>query len=793
MVHLSLPPNPSHLEAVNPVVLGKVRARQDQAGDTKRRPSVHGILMHGDAAFAGQGLVAETLAMSQLIGYRTGGTIHLVINNQIGFTTVPAHAYSGLYCTDVAKIVQAPILHVNGDDPEAVVFCARMATEFRKQLHARHRHRHRLLPPPRPQRGRRAGLHPAADVRRASSEMQTTRTLYAETAGARGQSLSAEESKAMCDAFDAHAARTPSRPRQSFKPNKADWLEGHWAGLQAGRRRRGGREAARDRRRLDDAARGRRGARHACRPASTCNPQDRAPARSEASRRSRPARASTGRPARRWPSARCCWKATACACPARTCQRGTFTQRHAVLVDQTNEAEYVPLNNIAPEPGAVRGLSTSLLSRSSACSASSTATRWPTRTRWCCGRRSSATSPTARRSSSTSSSPPARPSGCACRGLVMLLPHGYEGQGPEHSSARLERYLQLCAEDNMQVVQPDHAGQLLPRAAPPAEAQLPQAAGGDDAEVAAAPQAGGLAAWPTSAPAARFQHVIPEIDAIAAGRAGAARRAVPGKVYYDLLAERRDKGDRRRRHRARRAALPVPEDQPGRGARALPQRRGGVVPGGAREHGRLDLRRPRHRDGAERASTSRRSGRSMSAARKRRARPPASRKRRISSGAGSAGRRSARPRLSARRHRTDDSMTEIQVPTLGRERHRAPPSARWLKKAGEAVAADEPLVELETDKVTVEVNAPSAGVLDGDRGRRGRRGRGRRACSARIDATAPRRRAAGLAGTPSRADRPRPRRSRRPACRAAAAPRRPGRRCPAPADCRRTRRRRRAS
>ena len=116
------------------MVVGKVRARQDRAGDTKKRGSVMAILMHGDAAFSGQGLVYETLAMSQFIGYRTGGTIHLIVNNQIGFTTVPAHAYSGLYCTDVAKSIQAPILHVNGDDPEAVIFCARMAAEYRMQF-----------------------------------------------------------------------------------------------------------------------------------------------------------------------------------------------------------------------------------------------------------------------------------------------------------------------------------------------------------------------------------------------------------------------------------------------------------------------------------------------------------------------------------------------------------------------------------------------------------------------------------------------------------------------------------
>ena len=135
-VHISLQPNPSHLEAVDPVVIGKVRARQDMAGDINGRHSVLGILLHGDAAFAGQGLVYETLAMSQLIGYRTGGTIHIVVNNQIGFTTVPAHAYSGLYCTDVAKSIQAPILHVNGDEPEAVVFAAKIAAEYRQQFSA---------------------------------------------------------------------------------------------------------------------------------------------------------------------------------------------------------------------------------------------------------------------------------------------------------------------------------------------------------------------------------------------------------------------------------------------------------------------------------------------------------------------------------------------------------------------------------------------------------------------------------------------------------------------------------
>src|SRR4051794_206270 len=229
-IHLSLQPNPSHLEAVDPVVVGKVRARQDMTGDTKGRHSAMGILLHGDAAFAGQGVVYETLAMSQLIGYRTGGTVHIVTNNQIGFTTVPAHAYSGLYCTDIAKAVQAPIWHVNGDNPEAVVFAAPLCAEFRQpfstdvvvDIVCYRRHGHNESDEP-------AFTQPIMYHR--IKEMRTTRTLYAEKLAAEG-SVPDEEAKAMLDAFyqqleQAHEAA------QTFKPNKADWLEGHWSGLSA--------------------------------------------------------------------------------------------------------------------------------------------------------------------------------------------------------------------------------------------------------------------------------------------------------------------------------------------------------------------------------------------------------------------------------------------------------------------------------------------------------------------------------------------------------------------------------
>ena len=134
-VHLSLTANPSHLEAVDPVVLGKARAKQNQYHDEATRTAVMPLLMHGDAAFAGQGVVAECFAMSGIKGFRTGGTIHFIVNNQIGFTTAPAYARSSPYPSDVALMVQAPIFHVNGDDPEAVVHCARIATEFRQLFH----------------------------------------------------------------------------------------------------------------------------------------------------------------------------------------------------------------------------------------------------------------------------------------------------------------------------------------------------------------------------------------------------------------------------------------------------------------------------------------------------------------------------------------------------------------------------------------------------------------------------------------------------------------------------------
>src|SRR6516165_361113 len=227
IVHLSLAANPSHLEAVNPVVLGKVRAKQNRRDDGERS-QVAGILMHGDAAFAGQGLVAESLELSELTGFCTGGTIHVIVNNQIGFTTSPSAARSSPYPSDVAKGVQAPILHVNGDDPEAVVEVARTAVEYRQRfkkdvvidLFCYRRHGHNEVDDPaftQPLMYRTIAGHP------------TTREIYATRLVAAGVVDEAQVA-AMGARFVAEL-ETQYEAGKSYRSNKADWLEGAWAGF----------------------------------------------------------------------------------------------------------------------------------------------------------------------------------------------------------------------------------------------------------------------------------------------------------------------------------------------------------------------------------------------------------------------------------------------------------------------------------------------------------------------------------------------------------------------------------
>ena len=226
-VHLSLTANPSHLEAVNTVVLGKVRAKQHLARD-EARTTMMGLLMHGDAAFAGQGLVPEALDLSQLRGYRTGGTIHFIVNNQIGFTTAPTKSRSSPYPSDIAKGIQAPIFHVNGDDPEAVVHVARIAAEFRQEfgrdvvidMFCYRRHGHNEGDEP---------MFTQPIMYKAIKKHPTTREIYARQLISENV-MTEDETGHVVDEFHS-MLETEFSAAGTYKPNKADWLEGQWSGL----------------------------------------------------------------------------------------------------------------------------------------------------------------------------------------------------------------------------------------------------------------------------------------------------------------------------------------------------------------------------------------------------------------------------------------------------------------------------------------------------------------------------------------------------------------------------------
>jgi 2-oxoglutarate dehydrogenase E1 component len=531
MVHISLQPNPSHLEAVDPVVVGKVRARQDMAGDIDTRRSVMAILLHGDAAFAGQGLVYETLAMSQLVGYRTGGTIHVVVNNQIGFTTVPAHAYSGLYCTDIAKSIQAPILHVNGDEPEAVVFAARMAAEFRQQFggdfvldivcYRRHGHNENDEP---------AFTQPI--MYRAIRAMKTTRELYAERLAKKGV-VSAEDAQGIWDTLfrkydQAHAAA------QSYRVNKADWLEGKWRGLKSDDAQDETEQATA----VDDDTLREVGFALASVP-DTFDANLKITRQLDAKRQMIESGEGID-----WATGEALAYGSLLLeghhvrLSGEDSQRGTFSQRHAVLIDQTNQNEYTPLNNIRPQQAKIE-IFNSLLSEQGVLGFEygySLADPW-TLVLWEAQFGDFANGAQVIIDQFLASG---ETKWLRMSGLTLLLPHGYEGQGAEHSSARLERYLQLCAERNMTVANlttPANYFHALRRQVKrnfrkPLVLMTPKSLLRHKMAVSKLSDMTGES---------RFRTVIGEIDQMMPAEA---KRVVlcSGKVYYDLLAERRDRG-----------------------------------------------------------------------------------------------------------------------------------------------------------------------------------------------------------------------------------------------------------
>src|ERR1700751_2148132 len=439
-VHLSLAANPSHLEAVDPVVLGKGRAKQLQRGDTERS-QVASILMHGDAAFAGQGLGAEALELPDLVAYCPGGTIHVIVNNQMCFTTAPSAARSSPYPSDVAKGVQAPIFHVNGYDPEAVVEVARAATEFREEFkkdvvidlfcYRRHGHNETDEPAFTQPRRYRTTPHPP-----------TPRQFYAKRLAEAGV-LREGEADAMATRFIAEL-ETQFESAKSYRPNRADWLEGAWAGLE---------QAPDDDRRGDTGVAGetlRRIGRSLVTVPEGFRLNPKIARQLEAKRVAIEAGEGID-----WATAEAlaigslCAEGTHVRMSGQDSGRGTFSQRHAVLVDQETEARYVPIDHVSPGQAPFEIIDSPLSEAAVvgfeygySLADPSTLVLWEAQF----GDFANGAQVIIDQFLSSGEAKWLRMSG-----LVMLLPHGYEGQGPEHSSARIERYLQLCGEDNIQV------------------------------------------------------------------------------------------------------------------------------------------------------------------------------------------------------------------------------------------------------------------------------------------------------------------------------------------------------
>ena len=444
-IKVELAANPSHLETVDPIVLGMVRARQDQI-DQPGSFSVLPLLIHGDAAFAGQGVVAECLAMSDLTGYRVGGTIHLIINNQIGFTTSPEFSRSSQYSSDVAKMIQAPIFHVNGDDPEACVRVARMAFEYRQQFHSDvvidmvcyRRHGHNEGDDP---------SYTQPLMYKAIEQRRTVRKLFVESLVRRGL-LTLEEAEAVLADFqnrlqvalDETRSHAPETVVRAARPPKPAGVLPHV-------------ETGVDRARLD-----------AIFAAFTAYPEGFTP-------HPKLVRQFETR-AKLYAEGEVEWAAAELLAfgslvqdgidvrlAGQDTRRGTFSQRHATLTDFDNGATWTPLQSLPDGTGKFR-IHDSLLSEYAALGFEygysivhpEGLTLWEAQF----GDFINGAQIVIDQYLVAAEDKWDQESG-----LVLLLPHGYEGQGPEHSSARIERFLTMCAEDNIQVVNATTAAQYF--------------------------------------------------------------------------------------------------------------------------------------------------------------------------------------------------------------------------------------------------------------------------------------------------------------------------------------------
>ncbi|EOA62322.1 2-oxoglutarate dehydrogenase E1 component [Anaplasma phagocytophilum] len=525
VIHLSLAYNPSHLESVNPVVMGRVKGKIDSG------LSVLGVLVHGDAAFIGQGVVAEGLNIGGVEGYTTGGIVHIVVNNQVGFTTSPNSARTSLYCSDVARIIDAPVFHVNGDDPEAVVAVTKLAMEYRDKFkkdvvidvvcYRRYGHNEGDEP-----------MFTQPLMYKCIAQHRTVAGSYGDKLVAEGvvstQEIEEFRKKFRAELDKAHAAVF------AYKPMKADWFEGCWKGL---------RYAVPGC--FDDymSDTGVAGERLLALMEAMCSVPEGISLDKKVSRMLNARLNGVKSDSIDWGAGEALAFASLLAENKRVrlsgedCGRGTFSHRHARLIDQATGAEYLPLNNLGVEQAKFEVFNSPLsefavmgFEYGYSLDSPDVLVIWEAQF----GDFANGAQVVIDQFIAAAETKWLRSSG-----LVLLLPHGYEGQGSEHSSARIERYLQLCAEDNMQVVNcttPANYFHVLRR-------QLHR----DFRKplVIFTPKSllrNRMAVSKLSCFEGRFQPVIGEV--MAHDHAQVKRVVIcSGKVYYDLLEARGDRQD----------------------------------------------------------------------------------------------------------------------------------------------------------------------------------------------------------------------------------------------------------
>ena len=698
-VEVRLAANPSHLEIVNPVVEGKARARQRIRGDTEERRSVLPLLIHGDAALAGQGVVAETLNFSQLPGYRTGGTLHLVINNQIGFTTDPQDARSTRYCTDVAKMIEAPIFHVNGDDPEAVCLVARLALDFRVQwkrdvfvdMYCFRRHGHNETDEPsftQPLLYRKIAAHPLV------SAIYTER-LVGEgsiTAG-EGDAIRAEYSAALEDNLGKAKAREASKAAKRAKPDDA--YKGSTAVFQPGYHHTPVATGVARRRDRPD----RRRASRPCPATFKVNPKIKRilDARAQAHRKGGTVDWGFG-------EALAFGSLLVEGVPVRLsgqdCERGTFSHRHAVLSDTETGEKYTPLKNL-DDKQARFCVYNSLLSEVAVLGFDygysldypEMLCLWEAQF----GDFANGAQVVIDQFIVSGESKWQR----TC-GIVLLLPHGYEGQGPEHSSARLERFLQSCAEDNIQVANvttPAQYFHLLRRQVkrdfrkplvvmapksllrhPAAVSKIAEFTGGAFEEILDDPRRRNPR---TPRPASSFARARSTSTSPTIART--ARSRTPPSSASSSSIPCTPSGWRKSP-----SATPRPGSS---GARRSP-RTWAPGPGSPRSSATIFGRKPALRR-----------PRRLGLARRRVAGAPPPRARRTAQGRVFTLFTPSNPSLPM-----PMSLLEVKIPPMG-ESISSGILAKWHVKDGDVVKKDQPLFELETDKITSEGTAESGGTI----------------------------------------------------------------------------------